>query len=411
MVRRAAAHKIGDFFAVCDKTDLRLHMIPVYKQLSQEDAQDTIRIACAISLLVLAGVLNAEENREHTIPIFKGLVEDRSCQVRLTVVRNIHQFCIAVGPELMASHVIGPFVQMLQDPMLEVRKEAVRVIEYCLQGKQALSSEQLQTHFLPLFPALVIDAAPAVRAALGQIIGPVASTVGRDITQRMLLSIIDNLMQDECHDVRLNVVSHVGLVCGILGPETLVHSLLHTIQSRTMDNHWRIRQSVVEQMPKLARLFGHELFRSKLEALFLSGLRDSVHSVRQSSITQLKEIAEAFGSQWAVDHLLPQLVEQYSQSAGYANRVTTLQLLLQVSGVMGQDQVELSVVPWLVGATKDSVPNVRFCACRMLMLVLERNILGTHCITDLVKPTLQELRDDADTDVQFYARRALALCP
>merc|ERR1712157_492085 len=133
---------------------------------------------------------------------------------------------------------------------------------------------------------------------------------------------------------------------------------LHTIQNLIMDNHWRIRQSVVEQVPKLARLFGVDMFQSKLEPLFLSSLRDSVHSVRQAAILHLKEIAETFGSRWTVEHLLPKLVEQYSQSSGYANRVTSLQVLPQVSGVMSAEQIVQFSLPLLIKATKDSVPNV-----------------------------------------------------
>merc|ERR1719388_181715 len=101
-----------------------------------------------------------------------------------------------------------------------------------------------------------------------------------------------------------------------LGVDGLVHSLLHTIQSLIMDNHWRIRMSVVEQVPKLAKLFGVDMFQSKLEALFLSSLRDSVHSVRQAAIQHLREIAQTFGSQWTVEHLMPKIMEQYSQSIG-----------------------------------------------------------------------------------------------
>merc|ERR1711920_853236 len=121
-----------------------------------------------------------------------------------------------------------------------------------------------------------------------------------------------------------------------------------------MDNHWRIRQSVVEQVPKLAKLFGPDMFQSKLEALFLSSLRDSVHSVRQAAIQHLKEIADTFGAQWTVEHLLPKLVEQYSQNAGYANRVTTLHVLPQVSGVMTAHQILQSVIPLLIKAMKDT---------------------------------------------------------
>jgi len=215
-------------------------------------------------------------------------------------------------------------------------------------------------------------------------------------------------MKDEFHDVRLNIVSHAGLICEVLGVDGLVHSLLHTIQSLIMDNHWRIRQSVVEQIPKLAKLFGVDMFQTKLEGMLLSSLRDSVHSVRHTAIQHLKEIAETFGNQWSVDHLLPKIVEQYSQTAGYAHRVTILYVLPQVSGVMTSDQIVSFIVPLLIKATKDTVPNVRFCACRTIMWMMEHHSLSQNHINSRIKPTLSELSDDSDIDVQYYAQRAMA---
>jgi serine/threonine-protein phosphatase 2A regulatory subunit A len=238
----------------------------------------------------------------------------------------------------------------------------------------------------------------------------VAKALGRDVTQRQLLGLISDLMKDEFHDVRLNVVSHAGLLCEVLGVEGLVSSLLYIIQGLIADNHWRIRQSVVEQVPKLAPLFGVEMFQTKLEALFLASLRDSVHSVRQAAIVHLKDIAETFGSQWTVEHLLPKLVEQYSTSAGYANRVTTLHVLPQVSGVMTPEQIVQFIVPLLIKATKDSVPNVRFSACRDIMWMIEHHNLGAVSVNTIIKPTLVELQRDPDIDVKYYAQQAVAQC-
>jgi len=166
----------------------------------------------------------------------------------------------------------------------------------------------------------------------------------------------------------------------------------------------------LQQVPKLARLFGVDMFQSKLEALFLSSLKDSVHSVRHAAIQNLKEIADTFGSQWTVEHLLPKLVELYSQSSGYANRVTTLHVLPQVSGVMTPDQIVQFVIPMLTKATKDSVPNVRFSACRTLSWMMEHHNIGSTSINTLIKPTLVELEHDSDIDVQYYAQRALQIC-
>mmetsp|Transcript_59858 Transcript_59858/g.129731 ORF Transcript_59858/g.129731 Transcript_59858/m.129731 type:complete len:590 (-) Transcript_59858:189-1958(-) len=409
MVRRAAAHKMRDFVSVCDKQDLLTDMIPVYKQLSQEDTQDTIRVACVHTTLVLADLFNPDENRQHTIAVIKEAAEDRSWRVRLTVAKNFAELCSAFGPEITATHLMLPFIQLMRDNEQEVRKEAVRVIEPFLNGP-GLTSEQLQSHILPQFQALGSDSAQPVRAALAQVIGPVAKVLGRDVTHRQLLSLISDLMKDEFHDVRLNIVSHAGLICEVLSVDGLVHSLLHTIQSLIMDNHWRIRQSVVEQVPVLGRLFGTEMFQSKLEALFLSSLRDSVHSVRQKAIEQVKEIAIAFGQKWTVEHLLPKILDQYTQSAGYANRVTTLHVLPQISAVMSDQEIVSSIVPLLIKATKDSVPNVRFCACKTIMWMLEKHNLGRACIDSIIKPSIQELDTDPDIDVKYYAQRALNQC-
>merc|ERR550532_338925 len=387
-----------------------MDMITVYKQLSQEDTQDTIRVACVHTSLVIAKIFSVDENRLHTVTVIKDAAEDRSWRVRLTVAKHFHELCNAFGPEIMQQNLMTPFIALMKDNEQEVRKEAVRVIEsLCNSG--LLSSEQLQQYVLPQFQTLGLDSAQPVRAALAQVLGPVAKSLGRDVTQRQLLSLISDLMRDEFHDVRLNIVSHAWLICEVLGVDGTPPSLLNPIQSLMVDNHWRIRQSVVEQVPKLARLFGIDMFQSKLEALFLSSLRDSVHSVRQAAILHLKEIVETFGSQWTVEHLLPKLVDQYAQAPGYANRVTTLSVLPQVSGVMTADQIVQFVLPLLIKATKDTVPNVKFCACRMIMWMMENHNLGSVSINQVIKPTLLELEHDSDIDVQYYAQRAAQLCP
>jgi len=410
MVRRAAAHRMRDFISACDKTDLLTDTITVYKQLSQEDTQDTVRVACVHSTLVLAQTFNVEENKMHTVSVIKEAAEDRSWRVRLTVAKLFDQLCAAFGPEIMVNSLMTPFTLLMKDNEQEVRKEAVKIIEPCLNLKEPLSSEQLQTYILPQFASLALDPAQPVRAALAQVLGPVAKVLGREATQRQLLGLISDLMKDEFHDVRLNMVSHTGLICEVLSVDGLVHSLMHTIQNLVIDNHWRIRQSVVEQVPKLARLFGVDMFQSKLEALFLSSLRDSVHSVRHAAIQNLKEIVEGFGPSWTVEHLLPKLVDLYSQSAGYANRVTTLHVLPQVAGVMTSDQIVQYIIPLLLKATKDSVPNVRFSACRTLSWMMEHHNLGSSTDNTVIKPALLELEHDSDVDVQYYAQKALQTC-
>jgi len=110
---------------------------------------------------------------------------------------------------------------------------------------------------------------------------------------------------------------------------------------------------LVEQIPKLGQLFGVEVFQSKLETLCLSSLRDSVSSVREATIEHVRAIAEAFGPRWTVEHFLPKVLDQYSQSASYVCRVTMLHVLPRVSEGMSPEQVMQHIMPVLVKATKD----------------------------------------------------------
>eukprot|EP00931_Biecheleriopsis_adriatica_P025840 TRINITY_DN15782_c0_g1_i1.p1 TRINITY_DN15782_c0_g1~~TRINITY_DN15782_c0_g1_i1.p1 ORF type:complete len:588 (+),score=127.56 TRINITY_DN15782_c0_g1_i1:84-1847(+) len=412
MVRRAAAHKLHDFVSVCSKAHLMNDLINVYKELSKEDTQDTIRVACVHATLVIAKMLSDEENRQHTLEVIREACADRSWRVRLTVVKNFDQMCKNFGPEITEQFFMAEFAKLLKDNEMEVRKEAVRVIETCLGLPQPPTCEQLQQYVLPQFQSLSVDA-QSVRSALAHAIGPVAKVLGKDVTERQLLTLITDLLKDEFHDVRLNMAGHAGLICEVLTKDGMVHSLINTVQgliTQTIfnDNHWRIRERVVEQVPKLCRLFGQELFQTKLEQIFFVSLFDSVHSVRQAAVLHLPEICKTFGGQWTVEHLLPKLLEQYSATQGYVSRVTTITAVCQVANELTPEQLAHFIVPVLEKATKDSVPNVRFCACKQI-LELANNLNSQS--RAVIKRCLLELEQDPDTDVQYYAQRALLAYP
>jgi len=133
-----------------------------------------------------------------------------------------------------------------------------------------------------------------------------------------------------------------------------------------------------------------------------------VNSVRKAAIEQMKEIAGIFGPQWTSERLLPKIVELYSDSPGYTNRVTALQTLPQFMNLSSYDMT-LSL---LQRALKDSVANVRFCACKMIVQLL-KGPDGTKVrslINDKLKGMLSELESDRDVDVKYFAVQAVKNC-
>ena len=54
------------------------------------------------------------------------------------------------------------------------------------------------------------------------------------------------------------------------------------------------------------------------------------------------------------------------------------------------------------------VPNIRFNVAKMLERLVP--LLEAQVMDQTVRPVLQELKEDPDTDVRFYAGQALAAC-
>jgi serine/threonine-protein phosphatase 2A regulatory subunit A len=439
MVRRASANKLHDFVKELELEDLTgAVFLEAYKNLSKEETQDSIRVNIVNTTIEMARKIKEGDptngksvNMEHTVPVIQDCSADRSWRVRLTVAKNFDKILMNFGHELTVDPLIPLFHNLLRDSEQEVRKEAVKMIEPCLKitwdGNHQFDKlengsilQDIVTKHMGSDGALLTDSAQPVRAALAQVMGPVAEKAGKDMTSRKLLPAISELMKDEFHDVRLNIVSHAGTFCDVLGVESFMHSCLHTIQTLIMDNHWRIRRSVVEQVPKLAVKFGVDMYQQKLEALFISSLRDSVFSVRKEALTQLKQIADTFGQQWTAEHLLSKIMDLYggvqgqNPATGYASRVTTLQAMPKVWDSLRADQSASSaVISLLVKALKDSVPNVRFCACKVVIELLTDTKDKAELVKKL-KPALLELGDgpspDSDSDVQYFAQQGLKLC-
>jgi serine/threonine-protein phosphatase 2A regulatory subunit A len=410
MVRRAAASKLTEFVAVCDKHDLLSDMVAVYKQLSQEDTQDTIRMDTVHATARLAEKLTTEENQKHTVKVITDAVQDRSWRVRLTVAHIFDGLCSAFGQDITASDLLPALVVLLHDSEQEVRKTAIQAIGNCITEQNSaakpFTSEHIQEFVLPQLEPLSRDASTQVRAALASALGPVARVLHRDMAQQHLLPLISSLMEDEFHEVRLNVVGHAGLMCEVLTWDGFVHSLLKSFLQLFVDTNWRIREVVVQQIPKLAIQCGRDMYESKLERVFLSAFRDGVHSVRLRAIAESKTIVDAFGAEWTVQHLMPKIVNLADLDA-YANRVARLLILGKIFQVLSASQIEEHMVPMVVEALRDSVPNVRFTACKVLILFMEA---GGNLNCSAFKPILVELKSDSDADVQYYAQSALDLC-
>ena len=79
--------------------------------------------------------------------------------------------------------------------------------------------------------------------------------------------------------------------------------------------------------------------------------------------------------------------------------------LAAVLPYIGKDHVTSAIVPLIVKAMKDPVPNVRFCAAKVIIKYhssFDSGSLNSHIV-----PVLKEMTSDSDKDVAYYANVGL----
>lgn len=103
----------------------------------------------------MAGHLNKEENRVHTLGSLLAAGDDKSWKVRLCFARNFAKFADSFGREITDNNLIQTFNMLLQDSEPEVKNAAITSLSQSLKN---LSTEKICNILLPTLQASYADA-------------------------------------------------------------------------------------------------------------------------------------------------------------------------------------------------------------------------------------------------------------
>eukprot|EP00178_Gracilaria_changii_P016575 TRINITY_DN47798_c0_g1_i1.p1 TRINITY_DN47798_c0_g1~~TRINITY_DN47798_c0_g1_i1.p1 ORF type:complete len:683 (-),score=110.57 TRINITY_DN47798_c0_g1_i1:2369-4417(-) len=362
---------------------------------------------------------------ERIVEMVRGFSVDKSWRVRYMVANRLNELCDALGPEATRSDLLPSYISMLQDNEPEVRTAAAfkvtdiakRLVALPPKPGSSSGSDHVIYDIFPHVEQLINDNSQHVRAALASNIMGLAPVLGVDITVRHLVEIVLALLKDEYPEVRLNVITHLDKVSFIMSIEKLSDELLPAIVDLAEDKNWRVRLAIIDRIPLLARQLGKDFFEqnNKLGDLCISWLRDCVFSIREAAIKNLRALTEIFGLNWAKEYIVPQVMEMYDRSGNYLFRMTALHAIGVLSEVLGPETVEESFLPIVTErASRDPVPNVRFCSAKTLNRVIP--FVREDVRESKIRPCLMSLADSSekDQDVNYFAQQALqklSTCP
>ncbi|KAL5070652.1 hypothetical protein RYX36_021539 [Vicia faba] len=367
MVRRSAATNLGKFAATVEYTHLKADIMSIFDDLTQDD-QDSVRLLAVEGCAALGKLLEPQDCVAHILPV-------------------IVNFSQVLGYRLNFdnSELIGENSTMLMDrnasDLWIATDEAVKSIGI-ERGKEELSS----------------DSSQHVRSALASVIMGMAPVLGKEATIEQLLPIFLSLLKDEFPDLFLQVI----------GIDLLSQSLLPAIVELAEDRHWRVRLAIIEYIPLLASQLGVGFFDDKLGALCMQWLQDKVHSIREAAANNLKRLAEEFGPEWAMQHIIPQVLEM-TNNPHYLYRMTILRAISLLAPVMGSEVTCSKLLPAVLLTPgcliPCRVPNIKFNVAKVLESIFP--IVDQSVVEKTIRPCLVELSEDPDVDVRFFSTQAL----
>lgn len=186
-----------------------------------------------------------------------------------------------------------------------------------------------------------------------------APLIGKESTKAKIMPVITELLKDENSDVRLNCVQNILKIADVLGNDFVDPPIIALLQNLIKDPQWRVRMAAVELIGRLSVKLGRESYRNSFETIYMGYLNNSAAAVRETGIIFSLELGKAFGQDWIVGSYLPKVIENYNTDKQPFNyRMTCLYSLCVVIPLLRDDAVTEFIVPTLIKACGDKVPNV-----------------------------------------------------
>ncbi|KAB1215941.1 Serine/threonine-protein phosphatase 2A 65 kDa regulatory subunit A gamma isoform [Morella rubra] len=406
--------------------DLVEHFIPLVKRLAAGEWFTARVSSCGLFHIAYPSAPETLKNELRTI--YSQLCQDDMPMVRRSAATNLGKFAATIEAAHLKTDIMSIFEDLTQDDQDSVRLLAV---EGCAALGKLLEPQDCVAHILPVIvnfsQELSTDSSQHVRSALASVIMGMAPVLGKDATIEQLLPIFLSLLKDEFPDVRLNIISKLDQVNQVIGIDLLSQSLLPAIVELAEDRHWRVRLAIIEYIPLLASQLGVGFFDDKLGALCMQWLKDKirhmeieggtsvlapfyicrmlrVYSIRDAAANNVKRLAEEFGPEWAMQHIIPQVLDMINNSH-YLYRMTILHAISLLAPVMVSEITCSKLLPVVINASKDRVPNIKFNVAKVLQSLVP--IVDQSVVEKTIHPCLVELSEDPDVDVRFFANQAL----
>ncbi|XP_073407066.1 serine/threonine-protein phosphatase 4 regulatory subunit 1 isoform X2 [Dendrobates tinctorius] len=231
------------------------------------------------------------------------LSEDSEPTVRAELmeqVPHLAMFCQENRPSIphaFSKYLLPIVVRYLADQNNQVRKTSQAALLVLLE-QELIERSDVENKVCPVLIDLTApDSNDDVKTEAVAIMCKMASMVGKDITERLILPRFCEMCCDcRMFHVRKVCAANFGDICSVVGQEATEKMLLPRFFQLCSDNVWGVRKACAECFMAVSCATSQELRRTRLSALFINLISDPSRWVRQAAFQSLGPFISTFAN-------------------------------------------------------------------------------------------------------------------
>ena len=295
-VRTIAAEKLQNFAAGLnengrDQVILNNLLDPI--QTLSHDPSQHVRTALASIVMGVAPLIGNAYTNEHLLPLYLHLLKDECSDVRLNIIKNIHQLNQVMSIDQLMNSILPAVVDLAQDGKWRVR---LAIIEHMPLLAGQLGREVFESKLSELVLGWLSDSVYAIREQACKNVTKLAEYFGESWIDQCLFPHLQQLSGETSYLRRLTSIFAVNDLISILNLKQISSIVLPILEQSSKDEVPNVRFNVAKSF----RLINERMEGLDLENSDIPGKTKTILDVlKEDSDPDVKYYAEESYRIWA----------------------------------------------------------------------------------------------------------------